>query len=172
MKKKPVTLHMFFFPLWFLVLFAPGVWPLSVPVSLAISLLTLWIALKLQKASAPKKTLFFALIKTWVIGILSYLLLALSFLPVGYLALCSSWWAKEVALPAASEPFSTIEAFLWLTLWFSLSLVLSYWLNKKWTLRKFDLADRQKKRAALILMLGTAPYIFYLPNHILYAGLL
>ncbi len=64
---------------------------------------------------------------------------------------------------AIRNPFLNIYGFICITIYFTVTAVLIYIVNRKICLKKLPLSDAQKHKIALSLAVFTAPYLFYLP---------
>lgn len=69
----------------------------------------------------------------------------------------------------ARNPFSSPDAFLWVTLGIAAALFVNYRLNLKFGYKKLpDLYPQERRLFAIWQAVLTAPYFFYLPEFILY----
>ncbi len=170
-EKRDTILYNAVFPFWFLWLY-PYFWFFTLPLNFLIDSLALWIGLKLLGIPAKKGVYKNAILKIWLLGFAADIVgaawVALPFLVVNWIKPPLGegplrWLEEQLVHPTSFHPFETLPGFLWVTLGVALAGFLIYIFNRKISLGKLDLTERQKKRLSLFLAIFTTPYIFYLP---------
>ncbi len=171
---KTVTLYNVIFPVWFLLLF-PAAWIVVLPANFVIDSLVLLLAFAVCKLGSRKLLYKQSILKVWGFGFLADIIgtVLLLFTQFAHHVIDESsalgrWFYENIASAVAYNPFKNIYAFLFVLLAVALSGFLIYIFNYKIALKKWPTEDVQRKKAALLLALLTAPYIFFVPTSWLY----
>ena len=171
---KGVTLYNVVFPIWLLLLF-PTVWIVVLPANFIIDSLVLLLAFAVCKLSGRKSLYQQSILKVWGLGFLAdiigtILLLLTQFMDrmVDESSAFGRWFYDNIASAVAYNPFKNLYAFLVVLLAVALSGFLIYVFNYKIALKKWPVEDLQRKKAALLLAVLTAPYVFFVPTSRLY----
>lgn len=167
-KQNCVKLYNAIFPIWMLWLF-PETWIVILPANFLIDLLVIVLTMRHLQIPDRKRKAKKIIFKTWLCGFAAdfvgnFLMFAIVFLDFGGNTAFGRWWQDCVSNPVSFNPFSSIWAFLWVTICVAVTALCIYGLNKKICLAGTDLEERQKKKLALSLAVFTAPYLFYLPT--------
>ena len=167
--KKELKLNNLLFPMWLLWAFPPFIIVCGIG-NLIIDAAVILIAAKCLKIEnffkKNKSSIFIA----WGFGFAAdfigaaFLMLVsqvLYFLGVGFESL--AYLSDNIRLSVDYDPFANIYAFLLTILAIAISGICIYLLNKKISLKKIDMTERQKKIISLIIAIATSPYLFLLP---------
>ena len=150
------------FPLWFF-LFIPSTWLFLITFlgNAAIDSLVLALGCKMNHkpfVSARKKSF---------LGIFAFGYLA-DFLGGALLLMLSNVLSDPFPYAMQFNPFSNFSGFLLVALIVAIAGVLIYFINLKISFRKLDWSLSEKRKAALLLGVLTAPYLFLFPSILLY----
>ena len=150
------------FPLWFF-LFIPSTWLFLITFlgNAAIDSLVLALGCKMNRkpfVSAWKKSF---------LGIFAFGYLA-DFLGGALLLMLSNVLSDPFPYAMQFNPFSNFSGFLLVALIVAIAGVLIYFINLKISFRKLDWSLSEKRKAALLLGVLTAPYLFLFPSILLY----
>lgn len=173
--RKSVTLYNVIFPVWFLILI-PVTWIAVLPANFIIDslvLLLLFHALKLsERKTLYKQTIF----KVWGFGFLADIIGAIVLFFINYLptilgiegSSASRWLYDNVTGPLGYNPFKSVYALLLMLLVIAGAGALIYLFNYKISFKHWPVEDIQRKKAALIMAIITAPYTMLIPASWLY----
>lgn len=160
--KREIKLYNLIFPMWgiyFFGLLFPPFLLLLLPANFlvdSIMLLVLFFLLKLpEKKMLYKKAIW----KTWGFGFLADILASGVFFAISE-AFSDAFSHIKVNIYL---PYSSLPAFLFVTMAVLLAGVLIYVFQRKFVLKKLALEEGQKKKLALGMAILTAPYLMYLP---------
>lgn len=168
MKKKGISFYNVIFPIWLVWLF-PWLVFIVLPANFIIDFCVVIIAMKILKLESIFKKALSSILLVWIFGFIADLIgVALLFVTqiVSFDSNenLSHWWNRNISNPIAFNPFSSVLAFLIVTIVIVLVGALIYIFNTKICLKKLDISLVQKKKIALSLAVFTAPYLFYLPT--------
>lgn len=171
-KGTGIKLYNVIFPIWMLWLF-PQTWVVILPANFLIDLLVIVLTMRHLQIPDIKRKAGGMIFKTWLCGFAAdfvgnFLMIAIEFPEFDINTAFGRWWYDYVSGPAVFNPFSSIWAFLWVTICVIVTALCIYGLNKKICLAGTDLEEWQKKKLALSLAVFTAPYLFYLPTEWFY----
>lgn len=156
MKKSPVCLYNIILPIWMMAMVPPLVF-ISLGLSYAIDTLVLRISGK--KLTGDGRALWkSSILRVWLLGFAADFIGSVwMFLP----ALTN--WSTDFVNAVMLNPFSHPVGLAWTIIGVLISGVLIYVFDLKFGLKKAELADEQRKKAALWLAVFTAPYLFLIP---------
>ncbi|MEG0249661.1 MAG: hypothetical protein RR561_00105 [Peptostreptococcus sp.] len=161
--KKNYKLYNIFFPIWILWLI-PTTWIFAIPINFVFDFFVLYFTIKLLKLENPfsksKKSIISVFISGFIadfIGSVLLIILATS----GYL---NSAWSDYLF----ENPFLSVQSFLLMLFFVIISAICIYFLNYRFSFRKIDIDNKDRKKICLSLAIFTAPYFFFLPTEIVY----
>ena len=164
MKKE--KLYNVIFPIWLMVLIPPIIL-MVIPANFIIDSLVLLLGFKILSIADKFKNYKRCILKVWIFGFLvdivgSLLLFATQFM--GF----SSFLNDNLIEPLMWNPFGNVLALLYAIIVIALCGFLIYKVNYRFSFKKNDLNETQKRFLSLLLALITAPYLFLLPTSIFY----
>ena len=156
MKKNSVCLYNIILPIWMMAMVPPLVF-VSLGLSYAIDTLVLRICG--NRLTGDGKALWkSSILRVWLLGFAADFVGSVwMFLP----ALTD--WSSDFINAVMLNPFSHPLGLVWTIVGLLISGVLIYIFNLKLGLKKAELTDEQRKKAALRLAVFTAPYLFLIP---------
>ena len=159
MEKKNVRLYNVIFPLWMLLLF-PAAWLIALPANLLIDFLVMHLTMKHLQIDNRKELCKKAIVKVWIAGFASdfvggFFMFLWNLLDVG---------SADFVNAVNYNPFTRLDAFLWVTACVVLTGAVIYLVNQKLCLKNLPISKEQKQKIALAMAVFTAPYLFYLPT--------
>ena len=171
---KPATLYNVIFPVWLLILF-PTVWIVVLPANFLIDSLVLLLIFHVLKLSDRKNLYAQTILKVWGFGFLAdiigaIVLLLLSFLEssLSNAGNTSRWLYENITGPLGYNPFKSVYALIVMLLVIAGVGALIYLLNYKVSFKRWPVEDMQRKKAALMMAIITAPYTMLIPASWLY----
>ncbi len=150
------------FPLWFF-LFIPSTWLFLITFLGNAAIDSLVLALGCKMNHKP----FVSAWKKSFLGIFAFGYLA-DFLGGALLLMLSNVLSDPFPYAMQFNPFSNFSGFLLVALIVAIAGVLIYFINLKISFRKLDWSLSEKRKAALLLGVLTAPYLFLFPSILLY----
>lgn len=165
-----VRLYNILLPIWLLVFWPSFLWLLLIPANYLLDRFIL----RWSLGGMPEKGLFCRR-HTWKICLAGFLsdfagmAVLFTVFMIGGAATDGGEgsFLEDVLYGVGFQPFSSVPAFLIVTLAVAVSGLLIYLLDRK-ILTKAGLAAEQAKRSAVRLALITAPYLYYFPSGLLY----
>lgn len=150
------------FPIWFF-LFIPSTWLFLITFlgNAAIDSLVLALGCKMNHKS------FVSAWKKSFPGIFAFGYLA-DFIGAAILLILSTVLSDPFPYAMQFNPFSNFAGFLLVALIVATAGALIYFFNLKISFRKLDWSLSEKRKAALVLAVLTAPYLFLFPSILLY----
>ena len=174
--RKQTTLYNVIFPVWML-LFFPAVWLVALPANFLIDSLVLLLAFHVLKLGERKTLYKKAILKVWGFGFLADIAAAVLLLLTQFLGGLGSgspamrWFSDNIVGPVCYNPFSNPFALGVVLLAVAAAGALIYLFNMKIALKSWPVEDWQRKKAALLLAVLTAPYTMLIPTAWLYRGM-
>ena len=172
--RKSVTLYNVIFPVWFLI-FIPTVWIIVLPANFIIDSLVLLLIFHVFKLSDRKNLYAQTILKVWGFGFLAdiigaIILLLLSFLEssLSNAENTSRWLYDNITGPLGYNPFKSVYALIVMLLVIAGTGALIYVFNYKVSFKRWPVEDLQRKKAALMMAVITAPYTMLIPASWLY----
>ena len=170
-----VTLYNVIFPVWMLILI-PTVWIVVLPANFIIDSLVLLLAFHLLKLNDRKTLYKQSILKVWGFGFLADMIGAGFLLGVNLIdsALGGSdsaawrWFYDNITGPLGYNAFKSPIALFVALLAIAGAGALIYLFNYKISFKSWPVEERQRKKAALILAIATAPYTMLIPASWLY----
>ena len=166
MKHREMRLYNVFFPFWMLM-YWPQVWLLTLPLNLVVDWLVLRVTLHCLGAEDKHTQVRRSLLRLWVGGFAADLLaaipMALVLVPSMMDTVFGAWWNAVMVYGVMHDPFSSPWSLLWVAGCVALGGALVYVLAVSWGLRKTTLTLRQRCWTALVLAIVTAPWFFLVP---------
>ncbi len=171
MKKKNIVLYNVIFPIWLMVLFPPILIPVLIGNFIVDSLVVL-ITMKILKVENIFKNYRSSILGVWGYGFLSDIIGGLGLFATMFISLPKeskfSKFFDNFQLGIYGSPFSNIFSFIYIVICMIIASTFIYIFNKKITLRKTTLNEREKKIVAIALAIITSPYLFLLPMDFFY----
>ncbi len=173
--RKSVTLYNVIFPVWFLILI-PTVWIIVLPANFLIDSLVLLLIFHVLKLSERKTLYKKTIFKVWGFGFLADIIGAIVLFFVYYLdsilgvseSPAARWFYDNVTGPLGYNPFKSVYALLLMLLVIAGAGALIYVFNYKVSFKHWPVEDMQRKKAALLMAIITAPYTMLIPASWLY----
>ena len=172
--KKEIKLYNLLFPMWLLWAMPPFIIACGVG-NLLIDAAVLLITEKCLKVKQSFKKNASSIFKAWGLGFVA------DFVGAGFLFAISSilyalgtsfeglaYLNDNVRLSVDYDPFANVFALLLTILAIAISGVCIYFFNKKISLKKIDMTERQKRIVSLIMALVTSPYLFLIPGRLFF----
>ncbi len=159
---KNIRYYNVFFPIW-LVLFLPGTLIFFLSLLMNALMDSGVLALACRSVRRPFKETWKKCF--WKIYAIGYLV---DVAGAAILLLLSMRLEDPLIYALLFNPFSHFAALLIAALATAVCGVGIVWLNFRFSFRKLDWSAAEKKKAALILGIGTAPYLFLFPSIFLY----
>ena len=150
------------FPLWFF-LFIPSTWLFLITFLGNAAIDSLVLALGCKMNHRPFVTTW----KKSFLWVFAFGYLA-DFLGGALLFILSTVLDNPLAYAMLFNPFSSFAGFLLVALMVAVAGELIYLFNLKVSFRKLDWPLKEKRKAALVLAVLTAPYLFLFPSILLY----
>lgn len=163
MKNK---LYNVIFPIWFLI-FLPITWLIVLPANFLIDSLVLLISLKLLKISNIKEIYKKSILFIWIFGFISDIIGAFSLMLTQFISTNNNW-INNIFQSIVFNPFTNIYGFIYTSIAVIISGICIYLLNKKISLKKTNLEEKDKKKVAIVMAIVTAPYLFFVPADLMY----
>ena len=171
MRTKNVKFYNMILPIWLIWLY-PVITAFVLPANFIIDSLVIIITMKVLKIENIFKKARSIILLVWVFGFIADFIGAALLFGSHMMRFSDSkaddWWYNNIVQPVAFNPFTSIYAFLCVTVSVVIVALLIYFINFKISLRKLDISMSQKKKIALSLAIFTAPYLFYLPTEWFY----
>ncbi len=164
MKKE--KLYNVIFPIWLMVLIPPIIL-IVIPANFIIDSLVLLLGLKILNITDKFKNYKKCILKVWIFGFLADIIGSLLLFATQFLGF-SSFLSDNLIEPLMWNPFSNLLALLYAIIVIVLCGFLIYKVNYRFSFKKTDLNDTQKRFVSLLLALITAPYLFLLPTSLFY----
>jgi hypothetical protein len=173
--RKSVTLYNVIFPVWMLILI-PTVWIVVLPANFIIDSLVLLLAFHLLKLGDRKTLYKQSILKVWGFGFLADMIGAIVLLTVSFAESAFSgsdsaawrWFYDNVTGPLGYNAFKSPYALFVMLLVIAGAGALIYLFNYKVSFKSWPVEDREKKKAALLFAVVTAPYTMLIPASWLY----
>lgn len=164
MSKKNIKLYNIIFPIWIIWLI-PTTWIIVLPLNFLIDLLVVVFALKFIRNQNIKSNAKKCILSVWLLGFLSdFIGTVFMFLPNIIDLYTGEWWYDNLVTPLFLNPFSNFWSFVWGTISIVISGIVIYFFNYKFSFRRTDMTEIEKKKVSIALAVFTAPYLFYLPT--------
>lgn len=172
--RKTVTLYNVIFPVWMLILI-PTVWIVVLPANFIIDSLVLLLAFHLLKLNDRKTLYKQSILKVWGFGFLADMIGAGLLLGVYFIdsalsrsgSAAGEWFYDNITGPLGDNAFKSPIAVFVALLAIASAGALIYLFNYKVSFKSWP-EDREKKKAALLLAVVTAPYTMLIPASWLY----
>ncbi len=160
--KKGTRLYNVLFPLWVIML-APKVWLILLPVNFVVDTVVFLIAAAVLKAEHLGKLYICRIWPVWIFGFLADAVAGLVTLGLCSLSpvlpdQVSIWYSEKISSPLMNSLYTSAPAVLTACIVIALTGALIYVLNRWISFRGTALSDRQKHWIALALAVLTAPY--------------
>lgn len=156
MKKNSITLYNIILPIWLMAVVPPLVF---VSLALSYGIDTLVLRISGSKLTGDGKALWkSSILRVWLLGFAADLIGSVwMFFPA------LTEWNADIVNAIMLNPFSHPVGFIWAAVGIVISAVMIYIFNLHFGLKKAELTDEQRKKAALWLAIFTAPYLFLIP---------
>ena len=167
MKNKSIVIYNVIFPIWLLVLFPVILIPVLIGNFIVDSFVVL-ITMKILKVENIFKNYKVSISKVWIFGFIADIIGGI-FMILGYSIDVSpeskyNDFVYRFTSNVFYNPFDNIFSFTYVVICMIISSICIYIYNKKITLRKTNLNNKQKKIVSLALAIITSPYLFLLPT--------
>ena len=135
----------------------PRAWIFSLPFNFLVDSIVLLIGFKIF----GKEKVWFnwrkAILKSWIFGYISDVLASVLVLAAEYIA------GAAFHTSVLMNPFGSVFAFVSVLISVAVAGVLIFVFNYKIALSKTELDKPARKKAALLMAIATAPYLFFMP---------
>lgn len=156
------------FPIW-LILVIPPILLITLPSNFIIDSLVLLITLKLLKIDNIFDEYKQSILKVWIFGFIVDIFGSLLLLITQFIG-NNEYLYENLIYPLMWNPFKTIIAFIYVLIVVIICGLLIYLINYKFSFKKNNLDNRNKKIISIMLGLITAPYLFFLPTGLFYTS--
>jgi len=156
------------FPIW-LILIIPPIVLLVIPSNFIIDSLVLILSFKILKLNDWFDKYKKSILKVWIIGFLVDILGSLLLLATQFMG-NNQFLYDNLVYPLVWNPFESIVALIYILIVVVICAFLIYIINYKFSFKKTDIEEKNKKMISIILALITAPYLFFLPTSYFYTN--
>lgn len=154
------------FPIW-LILIIPPIVLLVIPSNFIIDSIVLILGFKMLKLTNWFDKYKKSIIKVWIIGFVVDIIGSLLLLLTQFMG-SSGYLYENLVYPLVWNPFESFLAVIYVLIVVSICGLLIYIINYRFSFKKTDLDDKNKKTISLLLAIITAPYLFFLPTSYVY----
>ncbi len=145
----------------------PPVILLVIPANFIVDSLVLLAGFKAFDISEKLKQYKKCILKVWCFGFLADILGSLLLLAT-QLFESNSFIMDKLTQPLMWNPFKSPYAFIYAVVVIAICAFLIYFFNNRFSFKKTDLTDKQRKLISILLAVVTAPYLFLLPTSLFY----
>ena len=164
MKKE--KLYNVVFPVWLIILMPPIIL-LVIPANFIVDSLVLLLGFKLFKITEKPKNYKKCILKVWIFGFLADIIGSLLLFATQFMG-NSDYISNNLIEPLMWNPFSNPLAFIYALVVIAICGYLIYLVNYRFSFKKTEFDDKQKKMMSVLLAVITAPYLFLLPTSLFY----
>lgn len=159
---KQVKLYNMIFPIW-LIWLIPLTWFVIIPGNFIIDSICILIFFSIVKVDDVTKVYKKVILKTWVLGFVADIIASIPFVVMAWTVESENPILVKLIDGINMNPTSNIYSFLYTLLCVIFAGVLIYIFNYKIAFRKLDIDKAKKRKAALLMAVFTAPYLYFLP---------
>lgn len=168
MKQKHVKLYNVIFPIWLLVAF-PITWLIVIPANIIFDSLVICLSMKKYKVQDIKEKYKKVIVKVVCFGFLADIIggafmLVSQYIPFSKFMEDTTWIYHNFVNPVMYNPLDSILSLLWVLAAMTISSVLIYFWNYKYSFKNMEEDPVIRKKLSLILAVVTTPILFLIPT--------